>query len=102
MLEGNELRTPEEFVWPSVPTRIASLRVQSGPQRLSETSLSRHPHHLSESKRTLTADVQSIGPRHHRPLSPRAEIGSQRFRDSVQGSWSLRPASAGPKKRTLQ
>ena len=33
MLEGNELKTPEELVWPSVPTKIASLRVHSGPQR---------------------------------------------------------------------
>ena len=45
MLEGNELRIPEEFVWPSVPTRIASLRVQSGPQNLAEASLSRYPHY---------------------------------------------------------
>ena len=45
MLEGNGLRTPEELVWPSVPTTIAGLRVQNGPQRHVETSLSRHPHH---------------------------------------------------------
>ena len=42
---GNELRTPEKLVWPSVPTNIDSLRVQSGLERLAETSLSRHPHH---------------------------------------------------------
>ena len=45
MLEGNELRTPEELVWPSGPTKIVSLLVQIEPQRLAETSLSRHPHH---------------------------------------------------------
>ena len=39
MLEGNELRAPEELVWPGVPTKIACLRVQSGPERLAETSL---------------------------------------------------------------
>ena len=42
---ANELRTPEELVWLSVPTKIACLRVQSGPERLAETSLSRHPRH---------------------------------------------------------
>ena len=42
---GNELRIPEELVRPSVPTKIDSLRVQSGPERLAETSLSQHPHH---------------------------------------------------------
>ena len=46
MLEGNELKTPEELVWPSLPTKIASIRVQSGPQGLAEMSLGRHPHHI--------------------------------------------------------
>ena len=45
VLEGNELRTPGEFVWHSVSTKIADLRVQSGPQRLAGTSLSLLPHH---------------------------------------------------------
>ena len=76
MLEGNELRTSEELVWPSVPTKIAGLRVQSEPQRrlrsrgsVVETSLSLRPQHPVNRKKTLTADVQSIGPQHRRPLT---------------------------------
>ena len=39
---GNELRTSEELVWPDVPTKIASLRVQSGSQRLAEKRVDIH------------------------------------------------------------
>ena len=66
MLKGKELQTPEELVLPSVPTKIASFWVQSGTQRLADMSLSWHRTVFFSTqwveKKTVTADVQSIGP----------------------------------------
>ena len=70
MLEGIEFRTPEKLVWPSVPTKIASLPVQVDLSDLRRRRSDVRSKSSSESKGALTTDVPKSWPAALPPIKP--------------------------------